>query len=143
MKKGPIRETPGVLAVTDDQVLLGELRKSLTAYGRDLTAVPNAVLAYQRLLADRFRCMLLDLAVPQFHWDDLLLTMDIDRIETPAIVLAEGWQDTTMIRRFSNVVDCFPRRSKSPRIIESILTHLVCPQMDSTGRSRHSGESDP
>jgi len=126
MRKRRIKEASAVLAVTEDQVLVDELRKSLTSYGRGLTTVSNAVKAYQHLQADSFKCMLLDLAVPQFHWDDLLLTMEIDGIETPAIVLAEGWQDTTMIRRFSNVVDCFQARWESRCIVEAILTHRVC-----------------
>lgn len=78
--------------------------------------------------------MLLDLAVPQFHWDDLLLAMEIDSIETPAIVLAEGWRDTTMIRRFSNVVDCFRTRSELQSIVEAILTRLGCVQVRSAER---------
>ncbi len=126
MREKRIKEATTVLAVTEDQALVATIRKGLISGSRDFTTatVRNALEAYQALQVRRFHCMLLDLAVPQFHWDDLLLTMELDGIETPAIVLAEGWQDTTMIRRFSNVVDCFQRRMELQRIVESILRHL-------------------
>ena len=124
MREKRVKEASAVLVITKDQALVGEIRKGLTSGSRSLRTARNALGAYQELQARPFHCMLLDLAVPHFHWDDLLLTMEIDRIETPAIVLAEGWQDTTMIRRFSNVVDCFESRSEPYNIVKSMLAHL-------------------
>ena len=60
MRERRIKEASAVLAITDDQVLVDELRKSLTTYGRDLRTVPTAVRAYQHLQADSFSSLIVD-----------------------------------------------------------------------------------
>lgn len=120
------RNASAVLVVSEDQNLMAALREGLGSGPHCLETAVNAVTAYQYLESRDFACVVLDLEVRQLHWDDLLLLLQFERIETPAVVVTEGHRHEHRVKGFPNVADFFPRRAEPAQIVAAVRRHLAC-----------------
>ena len=99
---------PTVLVVDDDEALVALLRRSLTSAGYDVVTASDGAEAYALVKAPGCACVLLDISMPGLNGAELLMLMQAEGLQVPAIIMT-GSADFTLreMKEFACVVQLF------------------------------------
>lgn len=117
-----------ILVVDDDAAIVELLRKRIEAEGYRVETAANGLEAYQHVKSPDCKCMLLDINMPKINGAELLMLMQAEGIEAPAIVMA-GFPDFNEdeMKQFSNVVKFMQKPFGLDEMIAAIRENALPP----------------
>ncbi len=113
-----------VLVVDDDVMVVEVVRKWLEREGYRVETCQNGQEAYAKLRTPDCQCVLLDIRMPLINGAELLLLMQSEGIQLPAIVMA-GFKDfdEKEMKNFQNVVAFLHKPMDMKRLMETVAKY--------------------